>query len=82
MIRLIYTDYTDDDDIRMKILKYHVLSGRTSSFDLPITATSLDTLSPNSKLSVKNTAPQVSTVDGSGTATVIAADVMVSNMPI
>jgi hypothetical protein len=66
----------------MQILKYHVLLGRTTSFDLPTAATFVDTLSPNSKLSVKNTAPQVLNVDGAGTATVTAADLMVSNVPI
>ena len=62
---------------RKQILKYHVLSGRTTSSDLPTTSTTMDTLSPNSKLSVKKKAPQVSNVDGAGTATVTAADLMV-----
>ena len=64
----------------MQILKYHVLLGRTTSSDLPTAATFVDTLSPNSKLSVKNKAPQVSNVDGAGTATVTAADLMASQM--
>jgi uncharacterized surface protein with fasciclin (FAS1) repeats len=63
-------------------LKYHVVPGRTTASDLPATATSVDTLSPNSKLSVKNIAPQVSNVDGAGTATVTAADLMVCYVPV
>lgn len=61
------------------ILKYHVLSGQTTSSDLPATATPVDTLSPNSKLSIKNMAPQVWNFDGAGTASVSKADLMARN---
>jgi uncharacterized surface protein with fasciclin (FAS1) repeats len=82
MVKLMFTDDDDNDGNQTQILKYHVLLGRTTSSDLPTAATFVDTLSPNSKLSVKNKAPQVSNVDGAGTATVTAADLMVSNVPI
>jgi hypothetical protein len=68
----------DHESTGAQILKYHVLSGCTTASDLPTKATSVATLSSNSKLSVKNIAPQVSNVDGAGTATVTAADLLVS----
>lgn len=61
------------------ILKYHVVSGVTTSSGLPASATSVDTLSTGSKLSVKNTAPQVSHVGGAGAASATAVDLMAGN---
>lgn len=64
------------------VLKYHVLSGRTNSSGLPATATKVDTLSTDSQLEVKNTAPQVTSVaPGAGKAAVVAGgvDLMANN---
>ena len=64
----------------LQVLKYHVLSGQTDASGLPATATSMATLSTDSQLSLKNTAPQVTSVGytPATTASVVAADLMVS----